>query len=83
MDINFGAPAAATADVRGGVPGRDAGSSLSASALRYHRGMQRDYLNNPVGAQRDVTLRGIDDFIEGFLGYETRRAYSRRRGHAR
>jgi hypothetical protein len=34
--------------------------------------MQRDYLNNPVGAQRDATLRGIDDFIEGFLAYETR-----------
>jgi hypothetical protein len=34
--------------------------------------MQRDYLNNPVGAQRDATLRGIDDFIEGLLAYETR-----------
>jgi tetratricopeptide (TPR) repeat protein len=34
--------------------------------------MQRDYLNNPVGAQSDATLRGIDDFIEGFLAYETR-----------
>ncbi len=34
--------------------------------------MQRDYLSNPVGAQRDATLRGIDDFIEGFLAYETR-----------
>jgi tetratricopeptide (TPR) repeat protein len=34
--------------------------------------MQRDYLGNPVGAQRDSTLRGIDDFIEGYLAYETR-----------
>ena len=34
--------------------------------------MQRDYLGNPVGAQRDATLRGIDDFIEGYLAYETR-----------
>ncbi len=34
--------------------------------------MQRDYLSNPVGAQRDATLRGLDDFIEGFLAYETR-----------
>ena len=34
--------------------------------------MHRDYLGNPVGAQRDITLRGIDDFIEGYLAYETR-----------
>jgi len=34
--------------------------------------MQRDYLGNPAGAQRDSTLRGIDDFIEGYLAYETR-----------
>ncbi|MGB6310712.1 MAG: hypothetical protein WBF89_23255, partial [Steroidobacteraceae bacterium] len=34
--------------------------------------MQRDYLSNPVGAQGDATLRGIDDFIEGYLAYETR-----------
>jgi len=34
--------------------------------------MQRDYLGNPVGAQRRLSLRGIDDFIEGFLAYETR-----------
>jgi hypothetical protein len=34
--------------------------------------MQRDTLGNPVGAQRDVTLRGIDDFIEGYLAYERR-----------
>lgn len=40
--------------------------------VRYHRSMQRDYLGNPVGAQRDNTLRGIDDFIEGYLAYETR-----------
>jgi hypothetical protein len=34
--------------------------------------MQRDYLGNPVSRQRDATLRGIDDFIEGCLAYETR-----------
>jgi hypothetical protein len=34
--------------------------------------MQRDYLSNPITAQRDATLRGIDDFIEGYLAYETR-----------
>jgi hypothetical protein len=33
--------------------------------------MQRDYLGNPVTGQRD-TLRSIDDFIEGYLAYETR-----------
>ena len=34
--------------------------------------MQRDYLGNPVGAQSRLTLRGIDDFIEGYLAYEIR-----------
>jgi tetratricopeptide (TPR) repeat protein len=34
--------------------------------------MQRDYLGNPVSVQRDATLRCIDDFIEGYLAYETR-----------
>jgi Flp pilus assembly protein TadD len=34
--------------------------------------MQQDYLGNPITAQRDATLRGIDDFIEGYLAYETR-----------
>jgi predicted Zn-dependent protease len=34
--------------------------------------MQRDYLGNPVSRQRDATLRGIDDFIEGCLAYDTR-----------
>jgi hypothetical protein len=34
--------------------------------------MQRDSLGNPLGAQCDATLRGIDDFIEGYLAYETR-----------
>jgi len=34
--------------------------------------MQRDYLGNPVTGQDDGTLRAIDDFIEGFLAYETR-----------
>jgi tetratricopeptide (TPR) repeat protein len=41
-------------------------------SLRYHGSMQRDYLGNPVGAQRDPTLHGIDDFIEGYLAYESR-----------
>ncbi|HXP65948.1 MAG TPA: hypothetical protein VN815_10775, partial [Steroidobacteraceae bacterium] len=34
--------------------------------------MPRDYLGNPVTGQRDETLRSIDDFIEGYLAYETR-----------
>jgi hypothetical protein len=34
--------------------------------------MQRDYLGNPVTGQHEGTLRAIDDFIEGFLAYETR-----------
>ncbi len=34
--------------------------------------MQRDSLNNPTSVQRDATLRGIDDFIQGYLSYETR-----------
>jgi tetratricopeptide (TPR) repeat protein len=34
--------------------------------------MQRDYLSNPVAAQREATLRAVDDFIEGYLAYETR-----------
>jgi predicted Zn-dependent protease len=34
--------------------------------------MQRDCLNNPVAAQPDSTVRAIDDFIEGYLAYETR-----------
>lgn len=32
----------------------------------------RDYLGNPVTGERDSTLRGIDEFIEGYLAYETR-----------
>jgi tetratricopeptide (TPR) repeat protein len=34
--------------------------------------MARDYLGNAVTGQCDTTLRAIDDFIEGFLAYETR-----------
>jgi hypothetical protein len=35
--------------------------------------MERDYLGNPVTERREgATLGAIDDFIEGFLGYETR-----------
>jgi tetratricopeptide (TPR) repeat protein len=32
----------------------------------------RDYLGNPITDERDGTLRGIDEFIEGYLAYETR-----------
>jgi Flp pilus assembly protein TadD len=34
--------------------------------------MQHDTLGNPVAAMRDTTLRAVDDFIEGYLAYETR-----------
>ena len=34
--------------------------------------MVQDYLGNQITARRDATLRGIDDFIEGYLAYETR-----------
>jgi hypothetical protein len=34
--------------------------------------MQRDYLGNEVTGCSDGTLRSIDDFIVGFLAYETR-----------
>jgi hypothetical protein len=34
--------------------------------------MQRDLLGNPVSGENAGTLQGIDDFIEGFLAYETR-----------
>ncbi|HEY0747536.1 MAG TPA: tetratricopeptide repeat protein [Steroidobacteraceae bacterium] len=34
--------------------------------------MQRDYLGNEITGHSDGTLRGIDDFIVGFLAYETR-----------
>jgi hypothetical protein len=34
--------------------------------------MQRDQLGNPVTGQRDDTLRAIDDFVGGYLAYETR-----------
>jgi hypothetical protein len=43
-----------------------------APVLRYHRSMQQDFLGNPVTAQLDATLRGIDDFTHGYLAYETR-----------
>ena len=32
----------------------------------------RDHLGNPITGERDSTLQGIDDFIEGYLAYETR-----------
>lgn len=34
--------------------------------------MQRDQLGNPVTGRRDDTLRAIDDFVGGYLSYETR-----------
>ena len=34
--------------------------------------MQRDYLGNPVTGSQAPTLAALDDFIEGFLAYETR-----------
>jgi hypothetical protein len=34
--------------------------------------MQRDYLGNPVTGQNGATLTAIDDFVEGYLAYETR-----------
>jgi tetratricopeptide (TPR) repeat protein len=34
--------------------------------------MQRDYLGNSVSGERPGTLSAIDDFVEGFLAYETR-----------
>ena len=32
--------------------------------------MNTDHLGNPTSTQSDATLRGIDDFVSGFLGYE-------------
>jgi hypothetical protein len=34
--------------------------------------MAQDSLGNDVTGRSDTTLRGIDDFVTGFLGYETR-----------
>jgi tetratricopeptide (TPR) repeat protein len=34
--------------------------------------MQHDILGNPVTAMGATTLRAVDDFIEGYLAYETR-----------
>ncbi|HLZ99768.1 MAG TPA: tetratricopeptide repeat protein [Steroidobacteraceae bacterium] len=34
--------------------------------------MQHDTLGNAVSAMQESTLRAVDDFIEGFLAYETR-----------
>ena len=34
--------------------------------------MQRDYLGNPVTAQHEAALDSVNDFIEGYLAYETR-----------
>jgi hypothetical protein len=34
--------------------------------------MQHDTVGNPVTAMREPTLRAVDDFVDGFLAYETR-----------
>jgi len=34
--------------------------------------MNEDHLGNPTTTRSDATLRGIDDFVGGFLAYETR-----------
>jgi hypothetical protein len=34
--------------------------------------MRRDYLGNAVTGHSDATLRAVDDFIEGYLAYESR-----------
>ena len=34
--------------------------------------MQRDYLGNPITARGETTRDAVDDFIEGYLAYETR-----------
>lgn len=36
--------------------------------------MRTDYLGNPVSATADAALAAIDDFVDGFLSYETRAA---------
>lgn len=36
--------------------------------------MRTDYLGNPVSATSDTALAAIDDFVDGFLSYETRAA---------
>ncbi len=41
-------------------------------SLRYHRRMQQDYLGNEVTGCGEGTLRSVDEFIAGFLAYETR-----------
>ena len=34
--------------------------------------MYSDWLGNPVTAASDATLAGIDDFLQGYLGYEVK-----------
>ena len=34
--------------------------------------MYTDWLGNPVTAASDATLAGIDDFLQGYLGYEVK-----------
>src|SRR5580658_5913735 len=42
--------------------------------LRYHPRMHQDYLGNPFRAAAPGTARAIDEFVAGYLGYETRAA---------
>ena len=41
----------------------------------YPQLMAQDALGNEVTGSSDATLRGIDDFVTGFLGYETKATY--------
>ena len=34
--------------------------------------MRQDHLGNPTSTEWDATLRAVDDFIDGYLAYETR-----------
>ena len=36
--------------------------------------MRTDYLGNPVSTNADAALAAIDNFVDGFLGYEARAA---------
>ncbi len=36
--------------------------------------MKADWRGNPVTTDSDATLAGINDFVEGFLSYETKAA---------
>ena len=34
--------------------------------------MRQDFLGNPTSTECDATLRAVDEFIDGYLAYETR-----------